>query len=588
APYAETLVAFLAGKSAYGKADPYSELEKSVREVVTALRSSGQAWGDVAERYASPGAARAYWQKVLSAELPEEAQNRFDVGGAEPLGARLVQACSTAKVPVPSWLKALGKLDANDGRAEDEGLLHSCGLVGLALLAWEKLDEALEARQELDFSALEARAVQLVATRPVVRERLRRQYRVAMIDEAQDLNPVQYQLLRTVDFANLILVGDAQQSIYAFRQADVRMFQAAAKETAVFPLTRNFRSDLGIQKFIDATFLTLWRESYRPMLATSAPIDLDVEDTASWDGVEVWPEEAKGRSPLARGISELRAEGWTDRISVLVRGRKGAQKAKEALDRDGIPNRLVGTSEGFYTNLEIRDVANALRALADPCDGFALLAMLHSPIAGLSLDSVIVLASSEDPCETIDTFEPVLPRDAEVLARFREWFLPLRGFADRIPAWEVLAELYAKSPYLENLARRPDADQRLANVRKLLALASGDPTKGPMRFADEIREIGRLAHREGNAPVDVAMDPPPVEIATIHGSKGLEWPCVVFFDTSDKLTRRAWSLQVDATQGLVSTKFGGPNNVMHAYLSQRRKERDLEEELRLLYELADR
>ncbi|CAN5504066.1 hypothetical protein BH11ARM2_BH11ARM2_12050 [soil metagenome] len=577
APYAESLVAFLAGRPAYGNSDPYAQLETSVRQVVTALRSSGNHRGDIAERYASPGTARAHWRRILFGEL-----SLSPLDGSEgTIAQALVDACMVERMKAPRWM--LTKADAGDARAEDESLLHTCGLVGLALLAWERLEDALTARQELDFGALEARAVDLVATRPAVRERLQRQYKVVMVDEAQDLNLVQYRLLRAISSENLILVGDAQQSIYAFRQADVRLFRSASDETFVFPLTRNFRSDVGVQRFIDATFGMLWPEAYRPMLADKAPFDLDDEPNECWEGIEWWREQAKGPSPLAIGVRALRNEGWNDRIAVLVRGRKGATRAKEALDADGIANRLVGISEGFYTNLEIRDVANALRALSDPCDGFALLATLYSPIGGLSLDSIVVLAAKEDPCEAIDTFDAVLERDKEPLERFREWFLPLRGFADRIPAWEVLSELFAQSPYLENLARRPDAEQRLANVRKLLTLAAADPTKGPLRFAEEIREVQRLDHREGNAPIDVAIEPPPVEIVTIHGSKGLEWPCVIFFDTADKLTRRGGPLEIDATSGLVATKFSASNNVMHSYLAFRRKERELQEELRLLY-----
>lgn len=581
APYAESLVAYLAGKPGFRNTDPYAQLEDSVREVVVALRSSGNHMGDIAERYASPGALRAHWRRVLKAALPSEARPFCDPEAEGTVAQSLVDACVASKTKATRWM--LSKSDAGDARAEDESLLHTCGLVGLALLAWERLEEALNVRQELDFGALEARAVDLVTERSAVRERLARQYKVVMVDEAQDLNPVQYRLLQAIGADNLILVGDAQQSIYAFRQADVRLFRAASEETFVFPLTRNFRSDHGVQRFIDATFSMLWPEQYRPMLADKVPFDLDAETNERWEGIEWWRERAKGPSPLAQGVNALRAEGWKDKIAVLVRSRKGAERAKLALDADGIANRLVGISEGFYTNLEIRDVANALRALSDPCDGFALLAMLYSPIVGLSLDSVVMLASKEDPCDAIDTFEPVLERDGGVLDRFREWFLPLRSFADRIPAWEVLSELYARSPYLENLARRPDAEQRLANVRKLLSLAGADPTKGPLRFAEEIREVQRLNHREGNAPIEVAVEPPPVEIVTVHGSKGLEWPCVIFFDTADKLTKNSRPLEIDATEGLVATKFSPSNNVMHSYLAHRRKERELQEELRLLY-----
>src|SRR5690606_14895354 len=117
---------------------------------------------------------------LLLSELPHEIASQFDLDGVEPLAQRIYSAVTAVKGKAPTWL--LSRTECTDLRAEDEGLLHSCGLVGLALLAWERLDETLEDRQQLDFSALEARAVELVNTSLVVRDRLRRQYRVAMID----------------------------------------------------------------------------------------------------------------------------------------------------------------------------------------------------------------------------------------------------------------------------------------------------------------------------------------------------------------------------------------------------------------------
>jgi len=125
------------------------------------------------------------------------------------------------------------------------------------------------------------------------------------------------------------------------------------------------------------------------------------------------------------------------------------------------------------------DLANTLVALADPYDDFALLACLRSPMANLSLDSIVALGAAKPVIEALEGFEPLVEEDVPKLAAFKSWFLPLKGYADRLSAWEVLSDVYANSSYLQSLARKRNAYQVLANVRKLLMLAAEEPELGP-------------------------------------------------------------------------------------------------------------
>lgn len=122
----------------------------------------------------------------------------------------------------------------------------------------------------------------------------------------------------------------------------------------------------------------------------------------------------------------------------------------------------------------------------------------------------------------------------------------------------------------------------LANVRKLLTLATQEPELGPVEFAEQIREIQRLAHKEGDAPVD-DQEEDAFTIMTIHKAKGLEFEAVVLADVHSRLGARAAPVEVDARLGLVATKFERSDSLFHKWLSHRRKERELEEEMRVLY-----
>lgn len=581
-PQAEALVASLTGKRpGFGpNRSPYGILEEAVQKVLRELRGGGIEADKIRAFHANPRALREKWEEVLVAELSPSVKEHFDASLIGPLSDRMTAAFKAAGQKAPPWLK--GKWDPE---AEAEALDQTCGLVQLACEAWWRVEREMNATQVLDFMALEERAVGLLARSKATRERLKRQIRVVMVDEAQDLNPVQYRLIQLLGADRLMQVGDAQQSIYGFRQADVELFQAQAG-TDRLRLSRNYRSQPGILTFVDFIFASLWRNEYVAMsggVDTSAAMDFDNVTTRDCSGVEVWRQARSDSNAVAAYVAELRAEGVDSReITVLVRDGKGAQAMEEGLRSAGIACRVAGGTERFYTRLEVRDLANALRAVADPYDNFSLLATLRSPLVGLSVDSVMLLGLQDPVVEHLALFEPPVPDDAPKILAFRAWYEPLRLIADRLAAWEVLADIFAHSGLLTALASREKPEQLLANVRKLLSLATLEPELGPLEYAERIREIQDLRHKEGDAPAD-EEDADLVTIMTIHKAKGLEFPVVVLPQTDERMVRNAQDLVIEPRFGLVATKYGKVACLMHRYLTERKKRRDEAEELRVLY-----
>jgi len=518
----------------------------------------------------------------LTAAQPPEVRAALSEAVADTFQEWLQQAFKLAGLRPPAYLK--GKPDEE---AEIEALAHTCGLVQLAGAAWWRLNREMEAAQELDFTELEGRAVRLLTRSEVTRERLRGQYKVVMVDESQDVNPLQYRLLTEMSPRQLMMVGDVQQSIYGFRQADVELFRRQAASVVTRRLSRNYRSTAGILSFVDHVFGAMWREEYVPMSVAEGPMDFDAVQVADYDGVELWYQAASDQIATAMYVRELLDEGVdTGDIAVLVRDGGGALKMHQGLEELGIPSRISGGSERFYTRLEVRDLSNALRAVADPYDDFALLACLHGPMAELSMDSIVLLGmpdSERTPVvEKLADFVPPLEADVPRLQAFLAWYQPLRRYADRLAAWEVLAELFAKSPFLPSLARRENPEQRLANARKLLTLATQEPELGPLEYAERIREIQDLRHKEGDAPAG-EEDARVVTIMTVHKAKGLEFPVVVLPQTDKRLVSNSPEVIVEPRHGLVATKFGRGQCLMHKYLAENRKQRGVEEELRVLY-----
>jgi ATP-dependent exoDNAse (exonuclease V) beta subunit len=580
-PEAENLIAFLAGRrSPRENRSPYAVLESAVEEALKELRSSPVSYEEVRERYSSPERLRADWEAMLIGSLSDELRMVFELTDGADIQERVQKACRELKQKVPVW--ARGKYDAV---AEAEALSHTIGLVHLACEAWGRLHGEMTRLQALDFTELEARAVRLLVNSAATRDRLRSQYAIVMVDEAQDLNPIQYRLLESLGIANEMLVGDPQQSIYGFRQTDVDLFQRRTSSSTTIPLTKNWRSVEGILTFVDVVFGRIWGDKeYKPMNPPDKPIDLDAGINIDCTGVELWKQPANDSLVTAQRIAELIQDEQVEAkdITILVRHAAHAMDLKARLDSLGVASRIAGGSERFYARLEIRDLANALRAVADPYDDYSLLACLRSPVVGLSLDSIILLGIEPRVIERLSTFEPPVDDDVAKLMAFRAWYLPLMRIGDRLSAWEVLAEVFARSDYLCALARRPTGDQQIANVRKLLALASQEPELGPLEYAERIREIQDIRHREGDAPSN-DEDEQVVTLMTIHKAKGLEFEVVVVPQTDRRLDGKLRDIVIDSRSASVATKFGKAPSMMVRFLGEEKKRREEDEELRVLY-----
>lgn len=576
-PEAEALLRHLAGQREHGAASPYARLENAIKRVLSGLRGTQVRLDDLQALAEPEGVRRLFEQKLLAVQ-PSEVQFAFRQQTEGSFAERLKAAFKLAGKKAPPFV---------NGRYSDESASemsrHTAGLVQLAIRAWSELEFQMHRLQSFDYALLESKAVALLRDSEPTRRRLAQQYRAVMVDEAQDVNPVQHQLLDSLGIERSMIVGDVQQSIYGFRLADVQLFRRRQEELPHLRLTRNWRSDEGILNFVDDLFGTMWTDLYEPM-RPQPEFDPDVIEMSAYPGVEIWELADKDVGQTVEFLLAMQQESGRNLkdVTVLARFSKFANELHQRLEALGIKSRIVGGTERFYVRLEIRDLANTLKSLADPYDDFALLACLRSPVAGVSLDTIAALALEKPVVEALDTHIPSNLADREALDRFRSWFDKLRREADRLSAWEVLSRVMAESNYLPALAAKKGGERMLANVRKLLTLAAKQPELGPIEFAEQIREIQRLAHKEGDAQAD-DEDDDTLTIMTIHKAKGLEFDTVVVPDVHRRLGGRAESVEVDARLGLVATKFSKEDNIFHKWLAQERKDRELAEEMRVLY-----
>lgn len=574
---ARNLARKLAGAREFGQLGAYGQLESAVGVALERLRTSGTLVAEFESAHRTPSEVVERWRAELRerALVEEERQMLRYASPDLPFQAQLIEAIKEARAkPVPQWLrKATGD--------EDVGAADTAGLAALVGPVWRTLEARMRSERALDFSALEACAIELLETREEIQDRLAARYRVVLIDEAQDLNPLQHRLVRALRPASSMLVGDRQQSIYGFRHADLSLFTELQEQRAHRRLALNHRSVPGILAFVDRVFGQLWNP-YAPM-RKQEEVNLDRADEPDYTGMEFWNVPGFQAPVIARWIKELLDEGERPRdVAVLVRKMATGNRLEADLKLLGVPTVVVGGTEDFYTRLEVRDLANALRALADPFDDFTMLAFLRSPAVDLSLDAIALLGLRGNVYEQLPTFKSPTPEDETKLRQAMTWFEPLRQVADRLPAWETLSRFLASSPYLERLAVRPYWRQAIMNVRKLLVMATAESDLGPVEFAEQVREIQRIRHREGNAPIlDDEADA--VRIMTIHKAKGLEFPVVVLPATFDKTGKSTANVYVSRQSGLIATSFDAQRVPMAAMLANDAAERDHQEELRVLY-----
>ena len=273
-----------------------------------------------------------------------------------------------------------------------------------------------------------------------MQNRISKQFLHVIVDESQDLNRNQFRLFDAIASKSKMLVGDGKQSIYAFRNADVETFNKRASG-GYLKLSKNFRSSESIINMVDVVFSQAFGvEKY----FTSNRYDV-FENQLSFDGIERVHLSAKSSwNELANFIAEERVAN-VDRSStaILVRIHRVAEAIEVGLKSAGIDVRMNAGQSKFFARSEVRDLVNSLLSVSAESDYFAWLATLRSPIVGLSLDGIVLLAKP-------DAEMPLSPEDQEKLDRFSSWFLELRTQVDHVPASEVLSKIINNSDLFVN------------------------------------------------------------------------------------------------------------------------------------------
>ena len=526
-------------------------------------------------------------------------------------------------------LEAYARACADHRQYLDRELLRQ-----LLELYGDELGRHKRARSGLDFEDLELMARDLLRDHEGLREQYAGRFSHVLVDEFQDTNPLQNELLQQLERDNLFRVGDENQSIYGFRNADVDVFRghhdAAAERGRAQSLTVNFRTRAEVLDAIDMAFASVWGDAFEPLrpgssasegsARVSPSVELLVSDRASdaWKDLLEGDEDALGRglrsTPawravearlLARRIDELRREGgfaWSDFV-ILLRATTHMQVYERALEERGVPTHVVG-GRGYWSQQQVADLRHWLAALANPLDELAVYSVLGSPLVGCSLDALALLGIASrrlgrDVWWTLreaiagDGSEGLLDQLPDADRRRLEEFFS-RFQAERLAAPGVSLEtLIDRAVTLTGYDRRvlplPAGDRRLANVRKLMRMAreyEADEGRDLRGFIDFVAERDLIQEREGEAPLE-AEQLDAVRLMTVHRAKGLEFPvvCVADLGKEGRDDRGPLRISDDGSLGLRLASLSGTPVDTDA-LERIKKEQRLraeEEEKRIFY-----
>ena len=455
--------------------------------------------------------------------------------------------------------------------------------------ALQTLFEAVYKRYEIRLGAallppgeIERRALKLVRTRFAL-ERLAARYHTVLVDEFQDVNPLQGEFFERLEAGGLRVevVGDPKQSIYGFRHADVGVFRralsrAVASGDVLPPLDKTRRHALVIARFLNhmtATFaannLGFGLLEAPEVSPAGAQAEAEGRVELHWVAGEaaVADLRATEAAVLAERLRALFERGHAyGEMAVLARSYAGLSVIEEALRAAGLPYVLV-QGRGYFERLEVRDLYHALKVGID-ASGLSLAAWLRSPFAGLGLAEVDRLLLAENPLERLEAdFPEVFGRLEHIRQRVRGAPLDALKFLVRDPF--IGGKRYVD--FLDARARE--------NVDALLFTVAGGPPGEIEILLDRLELLSRQADAG-----DVPQSGEGIALTTVHRAKGLEWPVVAVFDLGRQNYAQPQALYIHPESGAMCCRGSEGFEEVRKLI----KTREEGESYRLLYVAASR
>ena len=401
---------------------------------------------------------------------------------------------------------------------------------------YEAYQKELRQSEAVDFDDLIMLTLRLFDQHPDVLTYYQQKFQYIHVDEYQDTNHAQYQLVKLLAsrFKNICVVGDADQSIYGWRGADMQNildFEKDYKEAKVVLLEENYRSTKTI---LQAANDVIKNNRHR------RPKNLWTQNE---DGEEIVYYRANDEQDeavfVAKTIEELSREaGYKHRdFAVLYRTNAQSRTIEEALLKSNIPYTMVGGTK-FYSRKEIRDVIAYLNLIANLSDNISFERIINEPKRGIgpgTVDKIRDFAQMQES-SLLDASANIMlsgikGKAAQAIWDFANLILDLRERLDQLTITELVEEVLDKTGYMTALTNQGNLESqaRIENIQEFLSVTknfdeNGDSVEdesGVDTLSRFLNDLALIADTD-----DGAQETSEVTLMTLHAAKGLEFPVV--------------------------------------------------------------
>jgi DNA helicase-2/ATP-dependent DNA helicase PcrA len=446
-------------------------------------------------------------------------------------------------------------------------------------------DERLHTANALDFDDLLIKTVQLLRRSPETREKYNDRYKYILVDEYQDTNPLQFALIGylTEKQQNICVVGDDAQSIYGFRQADIRNildFEQHFPDAKVILLEQNYRSTQTILDVAHAIIENNVNQKKKKLWTANAGGER-ILYYQSYDG------DAEARF-VAQRIEEHQRRNANERIAVLYRTNAQSRLFEESLRRARIEYNIVG-GFSFYERAEIKDAVAYLKLAMNPFDDVALLRVINTPTRGLgktSLDELQRVAKANGSSlwmAVASITDADFPADVSITPRAREAFRAFQRTIDSLIAKaagsskgdnsvsDVIIAAIEDTGYANALRieASDESEARLENLEELVNAAA----EYDKQEENGLRDF--IDHAALSSDTDKYDEKAAVTLMTVHMAKGLEFPIVFLVGLEDGVFPHSRSIgepkELEEERRLAYVAITRAENILYVTHSMRRR-----------------
>ena len=416
---------------------------------------------------------------------------------------------------------------------------------------YSRYEQKLQLNNALDFDDLLMLSIKLLQENKEVREKYQDRFDYLLVDEYQDTNHAQYLLTKflAAKHRNICVVGDADQSIYGWRGADIQNildFEKDYPDAKVIKLEQNYRST---QIILDAANAVIENNTGRK------PKNLWTENKSGADIIYFQAVDERDEARFV--IEQLQNLQRTENkklgdMAILYRTNTQSRIFEEMLIKSGISYNMVGGLK-FYERKEIKDIIAYLRVIFNPDDSLSLLRIINVPKRGIG-DASLAKIQAYAAANNVSLFEAVSNAAAidGLSSRFVSKLDDLAGIifelmnlANEAPVEDLIDRVLRDTGYLEELEneRTPQAQSRIDNLHELISVAQ------EFAASEEENNLENfLAHVALVSDIDdTELGEDAITLMTLHSSKGLEFPVVFLVGMEEGLFPHARTL-MDETE----------------------------------------